>query len=199
MPKPNCTVEFESEPIEFGRLGRRVVEGCLDGGSMTSDGGVMLLGEVDRKIGLLDAAARCVADPRSPLLIKHGVRDMLRQRVYGLALGWEDLNDHAALRQDVAMQTAVGVDREVASAPTLCRLENWADRPSAWRLHEVLVDQFIASFKSAPEELVLDFDATDNPLTPPRFSSCWSRGCAKFGPRCASSFAATQGFAASAS
>ena len=150
--------------IEFGRLGRRVVEGRFDGGSMTSDGGVMLLGAVDRKLGLLEAAARCIADPRSPLLIKHGVRDMLRQRVYGLALGWEDLNDHGALRQDVAMQTAVGVDREVASAPTLCRLEKWADRATAWRLHQVLVDQFIASFKAAPKELVLDFDATDNLL-----------------------------------
>ena len=164
MPKPNCTEQIESPSIEFGRLGRRVVEGRFDGGSMTSDGGVMLLGEVDRKLGLIAAAARCIADPRSPLLIKHAVRDMLRQRVYGLALGWEDLNDHGALRCDVAMQTAVGVDREVASAPTLCRLEKWADRATAWRLHQVLVDQFIARFKSAPEELVLDFDATDNPL-----------------------------------
>jgi hypothetical protein len=131
---------------------------------MTSDGGVMLLGEVDRKLGLLEAAARCIADPRSPLLIKHGVRDMLRQRVYALALGWEDLNDHGALRCDVAVQTAVGVDREVASAPTLCRLEKWADRATAVRLHRLLIEQFIASFKSAPKELVLDFDATDNPL-----------------------------------
>ncbi len=62
------------------------------------------------------------------------------------------------------MQTAVGVDRDVASAPTLCRLEKWADRATALRLHQVLVEQFIASFKDAPEELVLDFDATDNPL-----------------------------------
>lgn len=164
MPKPNCTEREEPQKIEFGRLGRRAVEGRFDGGSMTSDGGVMLLGEVDRKLGLLEAAARCIADPRNPLLIKHQVRDMLRQRVYGLAQGWEDLNDHAALRLDVAMQTAVGVDREVASAPTLCRLEKWADRPTAWRLHGLLIDQFIASFKSAPAELVLDFDATDNPL-----------------------------------
>ena len=164
MPKPNCTEELFEETIEFGRVGRRVVEGRFDGGSMTSDGGVMLLGATDRKLGLIEAAARCIADPRSPLLITHAVRDMLRQRVYGLALGWEDLNDHGALRLDVAMQTAVGVDREVASAPTLCRLENWADRATAWRLHRVLVEQFIASFKSAPEELVLDFDATDNPL-----------------------------------
>lgn len=86
---------------------------------------------------------------------------MLRQRVYGLALGREELSDHGALRQDVAVQTAIGVDREVASAPTLCRLEKWADRATAWRLHKVLVKQFIASFKSAPEELVLDFDGTD--------------------------------------
>jgi Transposase DDE domain group 1 len=164
MPKPNCTEEVDVGTIEFARVGRRVVEGRFDGGSMTSDGGVMLLGEVDRKLGLLEAAARCIADPRSPLLIKHGVRDMLRQRVYGLALGWEDLNDHGALRCDVAVQTAVGVDREVASAPTLCRLEKWADRATAVRLHRLLIEQFIASFKSAPKELVLDFDATDNPL-----------------------------------
>ena len=140
---PNCTQESANHKIEFGRLGRRVVEGQFDGGSMTSDAGVMLLGATDRKLGLMQAAAHCIADPRSPLLITHSVADLLRQRVYGLA---------------------VGVDREVASAPTLCRLEKWADKATAWRLHEVLVDQFIASFKTAPAELVLDFDATDNPL-----------------------------------
>jgi hypothetical protein len=166
MPKPNCTGQGELDlgAIDFGQLGRRVVEGRFDGGSMTSDGGVMLLSATDRKLGLTDAASRCIADPRNPLLTTHAVRDMLRQRVYGLALGWEDLNDHKALRCDVALQTAVGVDREVASAPTLCRLESWADRATAVRLHEVLAEQFIASFKTAPEELVLDFDATDNPL-----------------------------------
>ncbi len=113
---PNCTEEFPDRKIEFGRLGRRVVEGRFDGGSMTSDAGVMLLSATDRKLGLINAAARCISDPRNPLLIKHGVVDMLRQRVYGLALGWEDLNDHQALRQDVAMQTAVGVDDDIASA-----------------------------------------------------------------------------------
>jgi hypothetical protein len=164
LPMPNCTATPKAESIELGRLGRRVIEGRFDGGNMTSDGGVMLLSATDHKLGLLDAAARCITDPRNPLLITHTIRDMLRQRVYGLALGWEDLNDHTALRQDVAMQTAVGVDAAVASAPTLCRLENTADRLTGARLHEVLVDQFIASFKTAPEELVLDFDATDNPL-----------------------------------
>ena len=166
MPRPNCTGQRELDlgVVKFGRLGRREVEGRFDGGSMTSDAGVMLLSATDRRLGLIQAAARCIADPRNPLLITHAVRDMLRQRVYGLALGWEDLNDHKSLRQDLAMQTAVGVDREVASAPTLCRLEGWADRATAVRLHQVLVEQFIASFEAAPEELVLDFDATDNPL-----------------------------------
>jgi hypothetical protein len=161
---PNCTEESQAKRIEFDRLGRRVVEGRFDGGSMSSDAGVMLLGATDRKLGLMDAAARCIADPRNPLQSKHTITSMLRQRVYGLALGWEDLNDHSALRQDVAMQTAVGVDEAIASAPTLCRLEKWADTASAWRLHAVLVEQFIASFATAPTELVLDFDATDNPL-----------------------------------
>lgn len=81
MPKPNCTEEIEPPTIEFGRLGRRVGEGRFDGGSMNSDGGVMLLSATHRKLGLLDAAARCIADPRTPWLITHAVRDMLRQRV----------------------------------------------------------------------------------------------------------------------
>jgi hypothetical protein len=104
--------------IDFGRLGRCQVEGRLDGGSMTSDGGVMLLSATDRRLGLTAAAARCIADPRNPLLITHGVRDMLRTRMYGPALGWEDLNDHKALRCDVAIQTAVG-----APHPAVIRLE----------------------------------------------------------------------------
>ena len=150
--------------VEFSPVGKRVVQAQFDGGSMSSDAGVMLLREVDRKLGLIDDAAARMADPRDPLRITHSLRDMLRQRVYGLALGWEDLNDHGVLRKDIAMQTAVGVDAPVASAPTLCRLESWADRQTAWGLHEVLVEQFIASFQTAPDELILDFDATDNPL-----------------------------------
>lgn len=98
MPNPNFTVQGELDlgVLDCGRLGRRVVEACFDGGSMTSDAGVMLLSKVDQRLGLLAAAARCMADPRSPLLITHAANEMLRQRVYGLALGWEDLNDHEA-------------------------------------------------------------------------------------------------------
>ena len=166
MPNPNCTSQGELDlgVLDCGRVGRRVVEARFDGGSMTSDGGVVLLSKVDQRLGLVQAAARCIADPRDPELITHSVQQMLRQRVYGLALGWEDLNDHKSLRADVAMQTAIGVDRDGASAPTLCRLEKWANRSAAARLHGVLVEQFIAGFQTPPEELVLDFDATDCPL-----------------------------------
>ena len=161
---PNCTQESPPDRLEFGHLGRRVIEGRFDGGNMTSDGGVMLLASLDQRLGLTDAAARSITDPREPSSITHSIRDMLRQRVYGLVQGWEDLNNHTELRRDIAFQSAVGREDELASAPTLCRLEKFGTRAVAAKLHEVLVDQFIASFKTAPEELVLDFDATDCPL-----------------------------------
>jgi hypothetical protein len=100
LPMPNCTATPISESIELGSVG------CLVGGNMTSDGGVMLLSATDHKLELMDPAARCITDPRNPLLIQHTERDMLRQRFYGLALCREDINDHPALRQDVAMQAA---------------------------------------------------------------------------------------------
>jgi hypothetical protein len=86
------------------------------------------------------------------------------QRLYGLCCGYEDLNDHDRLRDDLLMQAAVGRDAALASAPTLCRLENRATRAQAWALHGVLIEQFIASHERPPEELVLDIDASDVPL-----------------------------------
>lgn len=79
---PSCTEKVGTSKFEFGHVGRRVVEGLIDDGSIASDAWVMLLGATDRKLGLMQAAARCIADPRSPLLIKHEVVNMFRQRVY---------------------------------------------------------------------------------------------------------------------
>lgn len=157
---PDCT----SKQIEFEPFKRRRVEVNFDGGDVSSDGGVLLLRKVERRVGLLDAVARALADPRDPERIEHTLGDMLRQRVFGLVQGYEDLNDHAMLRVDPLMQTACERDTTLASAPTLCRLENRASRAAAWAIHAVMVEKFIASFKTAPEELVLDFDATDDPL-----------------------------------
>jgi hypothetical protein len=123
---------------------------------------VLLLRQVDRVLGLTEAVAQALGDGRRQASCWHDGVSLLRQRVYGLALGYDDLNDHDTLRRDLAMQTGVDRDEALASASTLCRWENRADRGVAWRMHEVLVEQFIASFKRAPKRLVLDFDATDD-------------------------------------
>jgi len=157
---PNCT----SKQIEFEGFGRRRVEANFDGGDVSSDGGLPLLRKLERRLGLLGAVAKVLADPRDPERIEHTLESMLRQRVFGLVQGYEDLNDHEALRNDLLMQTACERDAALASAPTLCRLENRATRAAAWAIHEVMLEKFIASFKRAPAELVLDFDATDDPL-----------------------------------
>lgn len=157
---PKCT----EGRIEFGRMGRRIIEANFDGGDLSSDGGLMLLRRVDERIGLSRAAAAVLDDAREQTRITHSLRDLIAQRLYALCCGYEDLNDHAALRADLLMQTAVGRVAPLASAPTLCRLEARATREQAAALHAVLVDQFIASFAAPPAELVLDIDASDVPL-----------------------------------
>ena len=148
--------------LEFPSVKRRRVQAAFDGGPITSDGGVLLLGQVDRQLGLTRAMSRVLDDPRAPGRCTHALLTLLRQRIYGLALGYQDQNDHQALRSDPALQTAVGCDAPLAGQSTLSRWENRADRAAAWAVHRVLVDQFIAGFKTPPRELILDLDATDD-------------------------------------
>lgn len=157
---PKCT----GGVISFSKVGRREVQAAFDGGDLTSDGGVLLLREVDRRLGLTRAAAAAFVDNRRRGSVRHSIRDMLAQRVYGLACGSEDVTDHNSLRADLVLQTAVGRDRTLASGPTLSRLETAATPELAARLNEVLVDAFIASHQQPPRELVLDIDATHVPL-----------------------------------
>jgi len=157
---PNRT----AETIEFGRVGRRVIEADFSGGDLSSDGGLMLLKRVDERIGLTRMAAAVLGDGRDPARITHELHEMVAQRVYALCCGYEDLNDHTRLRADLLLQTAVGRVEPLASAPTLCRLENAATVAQAWALHGVLIEQFIAGHATAPSELVLDIDASDVPL-----------------------------------
>jgi hypothetical protein len=141
-----------------------VIEANFEGGDISSDGGLLLLRRADERIGLSRAAAAVLSDPRNPARITHGLRELLAQRIYGLCCGYEDLNGHDTLRSDLLMQTAVGRVDALASSPTLSRLETRATRAQAVALHGVLVEQFIASHKSPPRELVLDIDASDVPL-----------------------------------
>lgn len=150
--------------FEFASCERRKVVADFRGGEISQEGGLLLLREVDRELNLLQRAASILPDDRSPERVTHSQADLLRQRVFALAQGWEDLNDHESLREDQLLQTAVGKSRTLASAPTLCRMEQRADRKSAMSFNKLLVATFIESFETTPEEIVLDFDATDDPV-----------------------------------
>lgn len=154
--------ECTQQSFTFPACKRRAVEASFEGGDITSDGGVLLLRQADCHMDLCAEVAAALEDPRRRASCIHDGQSLLRQRVYGLALGYEDLNDHETLRRDVAIQTALGRTETLASSSTLCRWENRADRMAAWRMHEVMVEQFIASFKRPPKKLILDFDATDD-------------------------------------
>ncbi len=148
--------------IELPRCQRRRVQAEFSGGDVSSDAGVVLLREVDRRLGLSAAIDRVLDDPRHPVYVVHPQRSLLQQRLYGICLGYEDLNDHDTLRHDPLWQTAVDRDQPLASPSTLCRLDNRFARQTALALHEVLFDQFVASFKRTPKRLILDFDTTDD-------------------------------------
>ena len=148
--------------IEFPPCCKRRVEADFAGGEISSNGGALLLSLADRRVGLLSGLGRRLADRRQAGKVKHGLAGLLRQRVFALALGDEDVNDHEVLRDDLVLQTACGGDRRLASPSTVGRLERAADRSWAWAAHETLVESFIASTEDAPEELVLDFDCTDD-------------------------------------
>jgi hypothetical protein len=125
-----------------------------------------LLREVDQNLGLIAALDRVIPDPRQPDLITHPQSTLLAQRIFGIAAGYEDLNDHQQLRKDPLWQTLTdhpetNNGQDLASAPTLCRLENRIDNATLFQMAKVLVDKFIASYAVPPDQLTLDLDATD--------------------------------------
>ena len=142
------------------------------GGDLTSDGGLGLLREVDRKIGLIDAFDRAIHDPRRPWLIEHDQRTLLAQRIFAIAAGYEDLNDHQTLRDDTLLKALTerrpngrrDQDEALSSPSTLCRLENRVTRDDLVGMAQALVEAFVASHEAPPEQLVLDFDATDDAI-----------------------------------
>ena len=154
--------------LTFSSLKRQQIVADFNGGRLTSDAGALLLREVDRRIGLTQSLAECITDPRDPAKIRHDLRAMLAQRIFGIALGYEDLNDHQDLRGDPLMallaERRADPDKPLASPSTLCRFENAVTRKSLVRTSRVFVDQFLASYDQPPTEIVLDFDATDDPV-----------------------------------
>src|SRR5712691_185243 len=156
----------------------RQVVAQFDGVEMTTDGGALLLRETDRKIGLLKRVVRCFTDARDPQRVEHELSEMLAQRIYGLALGYEDLNDHEELRRDPLLAVVAGkreMAEPLAGRSTLNRLElTPAGSPLQERYHKIgysaegldalLVEIFLEAHREPPAEIVLDLDATDTPL-----------------------------------
>lgn len=147
--------------IKLPSLKKTKLVADFSAGHVSSDGGAVLLRQADRFLGLTKAAAGGIQDSRQSGKVTHKLIDTLRQRIYGIALGYEDLNDHDYLRKDPAFQTAVGSTSVLASTPTLCRLEASASRDTAKALSGALLQAFFAKNPRPPKELILDFDPTD--------------------------------------
>jgi len=171
--------ECSAECFDFGIVEGRPVEAAFDAGLVTSDAGALLLGATDRAIGMLDRFAACFRDERRADLIEHAVATLVGQRVFAIALGYEDLNDHDELRDDPMMAVLAGklaARREdcapVAGKSTLNRLELSKLEPTRYHkishnpvaIRNLLVDLFVEAHARAPKQIILDLDATDDPL-----------------------------------
>lgn len=170
--------ECTASALRFQEVAGRAVVARFDGGALTSDGGAVLLREVERATGILQQFAACFRDYREPRRIRHSVARLVRQRVYGLALGYEDLNDHDALRHDplfAVLAEADDLTGALAGKSTLNRLElSGATIAEAERYKKIavdhgavdrlLVDLFLQAHPTPPAELILDLDATDDPV-----------------------------------
>lgn len=152
--------------VHFASISGKKVEAGFDGGSLSSDGGVLHLRAVDRAIGLIDRLSGCIRDDRHPSYVDHSLSDLMRQRVFQIALGYEDANDSNSLRTDPAFKMACGrwpvTGEALASQPTISRLENRVRRSALYRLALAFVDMFISSYETAPEMIILDIDDTDD-------------------------------------
>src|ERR1700726_1350757 len=176
MPTECTPTLFAFEAVE-----RKAVVACFDGGTITSTGGALLLGQVDRGLGLVHRFAACFTDRRDPRFVEHRVATLVGQRIFALALGYEDLNDHDELRKDPTLAVLAGklspvlrTDCEpLAGKSTLNRLEH-TPRRHASKYHRIdcdgpqvdalLVELFLEAHERAPREIVLDLDNTDIPL-----------------------------------
>ena len=147
-------------------VGGKPVHVAFDGGRLTSDAGVLVLAEIERKLSVADRLARCIEDPRAPERVCHSLAEMIRFRALMIAAGYEDANDCDALRGDPAFKMAVGRLPETAadlcSQPTMSRLENLPTATALKRMMAAMVDLFCASFAQVPRRIVLDIDDTED-------------------------------------
>ena len=147
-------------------VGGKPVHMAFDGGRLTSDAGVLVLAEIERRLGLAERLAGCIEDRRAPERVRHGLAEMIRFRALMIAAGYEDANDCDALRDDPAFKMAVGrlpeTGSELCSQPTMCRLENLPTKTALKRMMAAMVELFCDSFAQVPRRIVLDIDDTED-------------------------------------
>ena len=150
--------------LPFSRLAGKNLQADFDGGALSSDGGVLFLRETEAHVGVIRRLAQVLKDPRDPRYIDHSDADMLRQRIFQIACGYEDANDCDHLRHDPAFKSACDrlpiVGKDLASQPTISRLENRPRRRELYAMAQALFDTFVASYDLAPKALLLDIDDT---------------------------------------
>lgn len=154
------------DQLEFPGVGRKSVRPIFDAKALSSDGGAILLAQADRKLGFVEALAACIRDKRDPRYIAHDMILLLRQRIFQIDCGYEDCNDADTLRYDPVLKTCCGRDPEngadLASQPTLSRLENDADSKSCFRMAEAFVQSYIDRHPKRPTHIVLDIDTSED-------------------------------------
>lgn len=158
-------VHHTTERFLFEELRGKKLQVDFEGGEVSSDGGVLFLREVERRMKLLDRVAEVLHDRRHRSYKQHSLLDLLKQRVFQIACGYEDANDAETLRQDPALKAAcerLPEDAALASQPTISRLENAVSRTDLYRIADVLIDAFIKSYRSRPVGIVLDIDDTED-------------------------------------
>ena len=151
-------------PFDLPSVARKKVSVAFDGGMLSSNGGVVLLRGVERRLGLAVRLAGCIRDGRNPESILHSVEEMLRLRMFAIAAGYEDADDCDALRHDPMFKMALGrapqTGEPLCSQPTMSRLENAPSKVEIARLMAAMIDQFCASYRRPPGSIALDIDDT---------------------------------------
>jgi hypothetical protein len=167
--------ECTQSSLGFEACGKREIVVRFDGGTISSDGGAFLLRQTDQRLNLLPRLAACFLDGRNQEQVEHSIQEMLSQRIYGLALGYEDINDHEQLRKDPVFGILAGrneLEQPLAGKSTLNRMElgtgakDRYKKITFWKeaIDELLVQVFLESYPQAPEQIILDVDTTDLPL-----------------------------------
>ena len=177
----------------FARISGKKVEADFEGGNVTSDGGALFLREAEKQVGVIGRLCSAILDPRDPRYVDHSLGDLVHQRVFQIACGYEDANDSNSLRTDPGIKAACGVlpitGKNLASQSTMTRLENGIShrrkqgisRRELYEMAKALVDTFIASYDEAPEQIILDVDDTDDPTHGDQEGTCFN---AYYGEHC---------------